>query len=222
MHYYIDGYNLLFRYIGDSEDLHKHRQQLVDELNQKFQQLKMHVTIVFDAQYQFGESTRSHFQNVEILFSAYGETADDLILEKVKEASKPKEVIVVTSDKKLAWFARRCTAQTQSVEFFMNWLTKSSKSQKKKKIAVVQTPPSSPSKKPSKHTKAEECSDYYLKQFEERYAKNETKRPPKREPNKKVQDMPSKKEENISNTERWRRLFEQRLKDDLDSSANDL
>ena len=56
---------------------------------------------------------------LKIIYTAVNETADDYILQELKEASKPSQHIVVTSDKKLAWLCRRGLANTEDVnEFF--------------------------------------------------------------------------------------------------------
>ena len=191
MHYFIDGYNLLFRFLRDDNKLSDQRNSVIYDLNFKADMLDLEVTVVFDAQYQLGETSRSHYDNLEILFSGHGQTADDLILEEIKREKNPRQVVVVTSDKKLAWFARRCSAQTESVEFFMDWLNRryknklralknpkslipktSSLSSKKHTEDVLQpdqalTPPEPKALKvPSARSTPEECFDYYLDLFQ--------------------------------------------------------
>lgn len=180
MHYYIDGYNLMFRLGRDENTLTTQRQQLISELNIKLKLLEVEATVVFDSQYQLGESSRSHFQHLEILFSAYGETADNCILEEIKSENNPHHTVVVTSDKKLAWFARRCSAKTESVEQFMDWLNKRYKNKLRQQKEGVKAPktllvkekisqPHSPPKEPKASASAEECYDYYLAEFQKRF-----------------------------------------------------
>ena len=69
MHYFIDGYNLLFRTTYASEDLAFQRQQIILDLNKKIQVLNLDVTIVFDSQYHPGESERFHYNQLEIEFT---------------------------------------------------------------------------------------------------------------------------------------------------------
>ena len=54
MHYFIDGYNLLFRLLHGSEDLQSEREAIIYELNKKISLIKLDVAIVFDAAYQIG------------------------------------------------------------------------------------------------------------------------------------------------------------------------
>jgi len=160
MHYLVDGYNFLFRLNADPKNLTERRQQLINDLGTKAQLLNLQVTLVFDSQYQQGESTRSHYKELEILFTSYGETADDRIIEEVQAAAKPKQIVVVTSDKKLAWFARRCEAQTQSIEDFNTWLEKRYRNlYRGKKEKKEQSP----------GTKLETDIDRWLRLFEERH-----------------------------------------------------
>jgi hypothetical protein len=193
MHYFIDGYNLLFRFLHDDNKLSDQREAVIHDLNTKIEILELEVTLVFDAQYQLGETSRSHYDNLEILFSGHGETADDLILEEIKRELRPRQVVVVTSDKKLAWFARRCSAKTESVEFFMDWLNRryknklralknpksvralpSALSGKKHSEDVLQAeqsqlqsqPQPKVVKVPSAKSTPEECFDYYLDLFQ--------------------------------------------------------
>lgn len=223
MHYYIDGYNLMFRLLHDADSLTERRQQLIIDLNNKIQFLELDVTIVFDSQFLPGESTRGHFKQLEVLFSGYGETADDLIIEKVRAESKPKQVTVVTSDKKLAWFARRCDANTESVEHFIKWINQRHRNKLRKplkKVGVVLTLPVIPvSESPTVASAPEECFDYYLKQFEEGLEKLEVPKPKPVEMEQKKQKHTKKpkknleREKGVSDMDRWLRIFEGKAQD---------
>src|SRR5262245_23155228 len=124
MHYYIDGYNLMYRMMRAGDDLKRQRESIISPLNKKFQVLNINASIVFDAQFHFGEGTRSHLLALEICFTDEGETADDYILDKLKASPNPRQETVITSDKRLSWRARRLLAHTQSVEEFLNALEK--------------------------------------------------------------------------------------------------
>lgn len=225
MHYYVDGYNLMFRILYGEDEISAQRQQLIDDLNRKIQLLELEVTIVFDAQYQYGDSSRSHFQNLEILFTAHGETADELILEEIKAEPNPHQVTVVTSDKKLAWFARRCAAKTESVEQFVEWVNTRFKNKirkqklgipqaKNKEVKITLTKP----KRPIPGITPEESFDFYLTQFQESFEKiraTEVKKPSSlsQQQKKGIKKPPRapKKESGVSDMDRWKKLFEQRL-----------
>ena len=124
MHYFIDGYNLMFRVLRTGDDLQKQRESIVSDLNKKIQLLNLNVTIVFDAHYQYGEGSRSLFESLEISFTDHGESADDYILKRVKSSPNPKQETVVTSDNKLAWRVRSLLGKTESVKEFLSRLNR--------------------------------------------------------------------------------------------------
>lgn len=233
MHYFIDGYNYLFRLGFGDKDFSQSRQHFIEELNLKVQSSNIEVTLVFDAQYQAHDMTRSHYQNLEILYSSYGETADDLILNEVKAERNIRQVVVVTSDKKLAWFARRCAAKTESIEEFNTWLNRRYKNRirdKKKKpvqkepvqlVKLIQDvkPEKKKSVKPVSGATLEQCEDYYLDQFEKRLQDSEQPltKPPKhkvfhKEPKVKQKSKPQSV---ASEKARWLKLFESKLDEEI-------
>ncbi len=166
MHYYVDGYNLLFRVIFDDIDLKTQRQQIIQELNSKITIANIDVSIVFDAHFVAGESIISHYKHLEILYTAQGETADDFILNRLRtECSHPQQEVVVTSDKRLAWRARRLSAHTQTIEEFLSWLNKVYRNKlRQPPVTNVAQPIKTTPKKP-----AEGSAEYYLHAFETRY-----------------------------------------------------
>lgn len=180
MHYYVDGYNLLFRNFLDDIDLKTQREQFIKELNAKINIANIDISLVFDASFMAGDATVSHYQHLEILYTAYGESADDFIIHKLRiECSSPQKEVVVTSDKRLAWRAKCAGAHTQSIEEFLSWLNKIYKNKLRHKKVEKQTsiPPKETVKKP-----AEGSLDYYLHTFETRYeilSEHEKKKPKK-------------------------------------------
>ncbi|NGX43245.1 MAG: hypothetical protein K940chlam7_01539 [Chlamydiae bacterium] len=183
MHYFIDGYNLMFRVLHVGDDLQSQREQIILDLNEKIQFLSLDVTIVFDAQYQYGGGSRSHLQYLEICFTDEGETADDYIISAIKASSNPRAEIVITSDKKLAWRARRHLAKTEAVDAFLAQLNKRYRKIKQQKGELLKTQktsfprtkpikrekPVEPVAEPSSEASPEQCFQYYLYQFEKKY-----------------------------------------------------
>lgn len=215
MHYYIDGYNLLFKIVSAGEDLQKQRTRLIQDLRSKIEILKLDAVLVFDSHYQPSASTRLHYNDFEVVFTDEGETADDYILSKLKSSPNPAQETVVTSDKRLAWRARRKLAKTESVEEFISWLNKrvKNKLQPKEKPCeklskITSTPiPQSQKEFPKSRASAEECFDYYLETFEQADAKQI---PIKKngKPLKKIDQPIEKQKEVISEFERWLKIFE--------------
>jgi hypothetical protein len=218
MHYIIDGYNLIFRLGLTPVSLQGKREKLIETINQKASALQLSCTIVFDAAFSPGESTRSHIHHLEIIFSSQGQTADEWIIEDLKHKKSPQKIILVTSDKQLAWYARQMNVASQTIEEFMETLEKRYKNvlkPKKKKIKDISyTAPTSI--ETSQHIlpveKFPEGSlEYYQKIFETKV--KEQIQPPKRSSSfkKSKKNHPPKIKEardEASEMQRWLRLFE--------------
>lgn len=225
MHYYLDGYNLLFRAVRGGDNVTKRRQELIADLHNKISLIGLNVSLVFDSKYFPGGSEKSNFDNLEIIFSSAGETADELILDALHASPDPRKETVVTSDKKLAWYARLKGAKTVTVEDFIDLLNrryrnKKSESEKSpkeglKKTAIV------PTLKPQ--VKIEDGSmEFYLQTFEEGFKKIEAEMPKKvGKEEKSVKSVKSKKKmigkpddmetQGLSEIDRWLKLFEKKL-----------
>ncbi|CCB90772.1 putative uncharacterized protein [Waddlia chondrophila 2032/99] len=214
MHYFIDGYNLMFRLSMMNDSLQAEREQFISNLYAKIQVVGLDVTIVFDAQHQEGLGSRTHLDFLEICFTDEGETADDYIIRELSSVPNPREEIVVTSDNKLAWLARRMHAKSEQVETFVRWLDHRYRKRKKElpKDFVIKEPPkiSLPEELPVSQEK-NTADSYYLNTFEKKFKELEPERSlPK--PKKKT----SSKKAGESEMERWQRLFENR---DLDEDT---
>lgn len=226
MHYYIDGYNLLFRILKAGDEVRKQREEITFELERKIGLLELDATLVFDSHYQEGESEKSHFKSLEIIFTAKSQTADEFILHELKHSNSPSQHIVVTSDKKLASQCRLRLAQTQSVEEFLGLIDKRYRNKLRQKRQQAKPPPSitqplvmkkpEPAHPPTQTTPAESCFDFYLDAFEKEFQSIEEQTSPKTNSQKpktgNVKKDPvlkaKKKEEHLSDYERWLKAFE--------------
>lgn len=218
MHYYVDGYNLLFRLIHNKDSLQKQREELIQDLESKSALLKLHVTLVFDSYFRTDESSRALMRNLEVCYTAHKETADEFIIHKIKEAKQPSQITVVTSDNLLAWHCRCQLAKTMRVEEFTSWINKRYNNKKRPPppqpptLPLLQTKTKS-SKAPVVTPKTEEqCFDFYLQTFEEkdRAGQVEGKKIAKKESQTKSRKI--KKEEKrdplLSDFQRWKKAFE--------------
>lgn len=190
MHYFIDGYNLLFYLFGNSfQDFKSLRERLVEELNIEIEFLALDVTIVFDSHLSPGEGSRSHYRHLEIVFTPEGITADDLIIKKIKKIKDPTKEVVVTNDRELAFRARDHLANTQGVEQFLNWLSRRYSNKKRGKpkpisflktshrkdpaiVNAVPPPPlihDQPIEPITPSAPTEGSLEYYLKKFESKH-----------------------------------------------------
>lgn len=232
MHYYIDGYNLLFRLTSSKDKLQDERQALIQDLNKKISVLKFNVSLVFDATFQIGDRHRSHFDALEILFTAYGETADRYILDELFHLKNTPQT-VVTSDKHLAWKAHHLGAHTESVEEFFKRLNRLyhkkknvSENLKKKEflssVRVTSLPTLLPVENFSQEKLSSSCCDDYLQVFEEKWQvlnqeqekikeqkknkKKATRQP--RQPLLPFQSSPPLQIKTKTEEERWLKIFE--------------
>ncbi|MEI8365190.1 MAG: NYN domain-containing protein [Parachlamydiaceae bacterium] len=221
MHYYIDGYNLLFRTLQGGDDLKSKRKEVVTGLDAKVSLIGLDVTIVFDSHYQPDEHTRTHYNSLEIIFTAAGETADEFILCALKEASHPSQHTVVTSDRILARLCRMRLAKTEEVDQFLSWLSKRYHNKLKENQRPVPEPIAAPAKvlaapvlplsrTPEQDKPPEGCFDYYLSTFEEKYKeiRSNPKRAEKKAKKQKKVVPPPEDKPFITNMERWLRAFE--------------
>lgn len=235
MHYYIDGYNLLFRVLRAGDDVRKQREEITLEIEKKINLLELDATLVFDSHYHESDSERSHFKSLEIIFTAKGETADEFILQELKESNAPAQHTVITSDKKLARLCQLRLGKTESVDDFLAWLNKRYKNKLRQRRILASNPPQAPKvivepKKPeplpppppTSEDSAEKCFSYYLDTFEKEIQELEKHIPPPKPPQapKKIKVKKrqlTKEEEQLSNEERWQKAFESRSVDESDN-----
>lgn len=223
MHYFIDGYNLMFRVLRAGDDLQMQRESIIRDLSRKIILTGLDVTIVFDAQYQSGESSRSNLQHLEIHFTSRGETADEYILQQLKHEKKPLQQTIVTSDKKLAWLARRQGSKTETVEDFLRQLNNRYRNKQKRPAAPISNVLLKPKKAitaPPEKSSPEESFDYYLAHFEDSFKKIIESQPANQ--NKEVISRKKprathkaiKQDDGLSIVERWIKAFERNLENE--------
>lgn len=232
MHYYIDGYNMLFRNTQSPQDLQAERELLLEDLNKKVTLLNLNVSIVFDATFQSGGRSRSHLDVLEILYTGEGETADEFILDMLSHTSTPHRKVIVTSDKILASHARHFSAKVESIEYFVQWLNRVYENRLKFPKKIKRVLPPLPAKKPSPPIVVEQLpqkefereSDYYQRVFETEYREISEKEDREKAAKKSVKNTrqpkirkdpfnePQKISDAATETERWQKAFEKRLK----------
>lgn len=120
MHYFIDGYNLLFHSSFESKTLKEGRKQIIDSL----MDTKFSLTLVFDGK-GADLPDRTHRGSLEIVYTLKGQSADAYILEALSLVKNPKVYTVVTSDKKLASVCCQMGAYAQPIDSFLALLKKS-------------------------------------------------------------------------------------------------
>ena len=234
MRYYIDGYNLLFYHDPSLQQLKLNRGLLLDQLNEKAALLNIDLCIVFDAAYQLGEESRSHYKALEIIYTAYQESADTYLINHILKIKNPHQVTVVTNDKKLAALLRPSFVKIESVTAFEKWLdriyakklTEQQKNKKQKPLfsLKVEKKPSKASLSPQKEEKQEldgQLEHYHLL-FEAKYQQmqKELQAQQKAAPKKRAKkvkldpfDPPKKVVKAPTEMARWLKAFEEQLEE---------
>jgi predicted RNA-binding protein with PIN domain len=137
MHYWIDGYNLLFALLENlaptKASFERRREHLITELKNQAEALSLQLTVVFDSSKEENLDTRHYCGYLKIIYTRGKETADELILEAIECSRSPTEICVITADKPLAKKARALKAETKSLEDFLSFLSKKHSQQKQRK-----------------------------------------------------------------------------------------
>ncbi len=123
MHYLVDGYNLLFRFLK-ANPLEKTRQAMIEELNTAVSELNLSVTLVFDGgKDSLPPTLRHHFKAIELIYTTGDASADHYILETVQEAHQPKNLTIITNDRELSSRCKREGAAILPIDTFIAFLT---------------------------------------------------------------------------------------------------
>lgn len=110
IHIVVDGYNLIRQSPSlstiDALDLQRGREELIKRLSQ-YRKIKRHpITVVFDGwRGENPHQVKEKERGINIIFSRYGEKADDII--KRIAAKERERIVVVTSDHEVADFSQR-------------------------------------------------------------------------------------------------------------------
>jgi hypothetical protein len=127
--YLIDGYNLLFAHLGTrpsrqlSRALERARRRLLDKLRAGHGQQAMDVTVVFDAAHAPpGAPAEWDYHGIHVSFAVEQERADDLIEQRIRQASAPRQLTVVTNDHHIQHAARRRHCTVLPCDAYLDWL----------------------------------------------------------------------------------------------------
>jgi predicted RNA-binding protein with PIN domain len=114
----IDGNNLMAQRVGWHKDKQAARRGLLDELADFAKGKSARVQVVFDGAPErfFGDGAR--YRGVQVFYARAGNNADERIKEIVEASRERRTLFVVTSDRALADYVRRCGAQIVSARDF--------------------------------------------------------------------------------------------------------
>jgi predicted RNA-binding protein with PIN domain len=110
MPYLVDGNNVMAQRVGWHRDKPGARRGLMDELAQFARVGRARVTVVFDGAPERHFPDGASYRGVRVFYSERGSNADERIKRMVEAARERRTLIVVTSDRELADYVRRCGA----------------------------------------------------------------------------------------------------------------
>jgi predicted RNA-binding protein with PIN domain len=118
MSYLIDGNNVMAQRVGWHRDKPGARRRLLGELARFARAARVTVEAVFDGAPDDFFPDGSYFMGVRVFYAERGADADARIKQLVEESRERRTLKVVTSDRALADYVRRCGAQViRSGEF---------------------------------------------------------------------------------------------------------
>ena len=118
MSYLIDGNNVMGQRVGWHRDRVRARRELLAELARFAAAKKASVAVVFDGAPDEHFADGASYRGVQVFYAARGSDADERIKSLVEASRERRTLLVVTSDRALAEYVRRCGAQVvRSGEF---------------------------------------------------------------------------------------------------------
>ena len=108
MSYLVDGNNVMGQRVGWHRDIPGARRALMDELAEFSRLKKTRVEVVFDGAPEPHFPDGARYKGVSVFYSDRGSNADERIKRIVDAAQERRTLLVVTSDRDLASYVRRC------------------------------------------------------------------------------------------------------------------
>jgi predicted RNA-binding protein with PIN domain len=118
MSYLVDGNNVMAQRVGWHRDKPGAQRALLDELAQFASARRVTVTVVFDGAPLRHFADGARYRGVRVFYAERGSNADERIKWLVENSRERRTLLVITSDRALADYVRRCGAQViRSGEF---------------------------------------------------------------------------------------------------------
>ncbi|HEX8128095.1 MAG TPA: NYN domain-containing protein [Pyrinomonadaceae bacterium] len=118
MSYLVDGNNVMGQRVGWHRDKPRARRGLLEELARFASGGRARVAVVFDGAPDENFADGATYKGVRVYYAERGSDADERIKTLVEDSRERRTLIVVTSDRALADYVRRCGAQVlRSGEF---------------------------------------------------------------------------------------------------------
>jgi len=148
----IDGHNLIAKTPGLRLDDPDDEARLVERLRRYRARTGRKITVFFDAGLPGGPDRDLSTAGVQVIFAPQGQTADEMIIRRLRRTRNPQGVIVVSSDQAIIQVARRRGIRVLRSEVF---------------AAELSPAPASPGQREAIHLSQEEVESW-LKLFQER------------------------------------------------------
>jgi predicted RNA-binding protein with PIN domain len=110
MSYLVDGNNVMAQRVGWHKDKPGARRALMEELALFAQAKGVSVAVVFDGAPEKHFADGASYRGVRVFYAERGSDADERIKTLVEEEREKRTLMVVTSDRALASYVRRCGA----------------------------------------------------------------------------------------------------------------
>jgi predicted RNA-binding protein with PIN domain len=127
--YLIDGYNLLFAYLGAppnrtrTKALERGRKRLLELVRTGHPNDLGGITVVFDAAHAPPKlAAEFDYHGIHVTFAVHDERADDLIESMIRRASAPRRLTVITDDRHIQQAARRRHCIVRGCSDYLNGL----------------------------------------------------------------------------------------------------
>ena len=118
MSYLIDGNNVMAQRVGWHRDKPGARRALMDDLARFALGRRARVEVVFDGAPEKHFADGASYKGIRVFYAERGSNADERIKQLVEQSRERRTLLVVTSDRALADYVRRCGAQViRSGEF---------------------------------------------------------------------------------------------------------
>lgn len=141
MHYFVDGYNLLFHLTKKGNPLCQYRHELITYFATSISSF-LDIVLVFDGSDPHEKhSIKHHVGQLEIIYTPLNITADFYIFEKVQLYKNPTHTTVVSNDQELIKRCRALGAKTLSLTDFLSYVAKKKKKQKRSIVTPAQETP---------------------------------------------------------------------------------
>jgi predicted RNA-binding protein with PIN domain len=108
MSYLVDGNNVMAERVGWHREKQGTRRVLMDELAEFARTKKTTVAVVFDGAPELHFPDGATYRAIKVFYSERGSNADERIKRIVDDAQERRTLLVVTSDRELAQYVRRC------------------------------------------------------------------------------------------------------------------